>query len=189
MQVSPGFNRAGVLAFIFALAAIAAPIGARADSRRALTFHGSPNDGHATDGSAALFAIPEGCKPTGIAFGSAGGGHAEMDPIPLAKFTIGSIGPVHPDRTLSFAEGMAFDNAGNFYVAHFNTRTIVKFETSGPVLVFAPGEFGPPPAFLAVQVGPIPEPAAIGLLTGVALLGIGAGGRLRRKKNGAALRA
>ena len=208
MQVTPRISPAGVLASAFALVAIASPISAHAHSRRTMQLHGNPIDGHATHGSPTLFTVPEAHRPTGVAFGNAASRHTAADRGPLLNFTINRIGPVDRASDLIAADGMAFDRSGNFYVAHFSARTIVKFDAAGPIDVFDAAEFAPLPAFLGIEVGdptafqgpinpldaaskprvgPIPEPAGVGMLTAVALLGVGVSRRLRRQASGSLL--
>ena len=174
MQASLRCIHAGLQAAALALAVIATPIVARADSPDAPASHED------TDDSASILATDEGRGSAGIDFGEAGSVRVEMDPVAVLKFTNRSIGDLLEDSVPAAVEGMTFDNAGNLFVAHFSTKTIAKFEPDGTVLFLPPAEFGPPDAFLAIHVGPIPEPAALGVLAGVALLGIGAGKRMRR---------
>ena len=209
MQVTPRISPAGVLASAFALLAIALPTTAQASSRRTVQLYGHPPDSRATDGATTPFTIPDAHKPTGVAFGNAASRHAAADLVPLLSFAIHRIGPVDSGNQVIAADGLAFDRAGNFYVAHFSARTIVKFDAAGPIDVFDSAEFAPLPHFLAIElgnhpgiyghanpedptskrrIGPIPEPAGIGMLTAIALLGVGAGRRLRRGNVGAALR-
>ena len=208
MQVTPRISPAGVLASAFALVAIASPITAQASSRRTVLLHGNLIGGHATNGTPTLFTIPDSPKPTGVAFGNAASRRAAADRVPLLSFTINCIGPVNNESHISAADGMAFDRSGNFFVAHFGAKTIVKFNAAGPIDVFDAAEFAPLPAFLAIEtadhtgthgpvnpldasskarVGPIPEPAGIGMLTAVALLGVGVSRRLRRQTAGSLL--
>ena len=181
MQVSHCFKCTGVLASVAAFAVIVAAIGTRADCHPAPAFPEDTTDPSAADDPASLLASASGSNPAGLAFGSAGSVREETDRGSILKFTIGGIGAVPEDSGLSGAEGLTFDGAGNLYVAHFSTRTIAKFEADGTVLFLPAAEFGPPDAFMAIPVGPIPEPSAFGVLAGIVLLGIGASGRLRRK--------
>ena len=208
MQVTPRISPASVLASALALIAIASPITARANYRRTVQLHGNPIDGHAKAGTPTLFTIPDSHKPTGVAFGNAARRRAAADRVPLLNFTINRIGPVDAENDLIAADGMAFDRSGNFYIAHFSARTIVKFDAAGPIDVFDAAEFAPLPAFLAIevgdhtvnqgpinpldaaskrQIGPIPEPTGTGMLTAVALLGVGVSRRLRRQTGGSLL--
>lgn len=205
MQATPRISPAGVLASAFALVAIASPITAHASFGRTVQLHGQPLDGLATNGTPTLFTIPDSHKPTGLAFGNAASRQPAPDHVPILNFTINRIGPVDDESDVAAADGMAFDRSGNFYVAHFGARTVVKFNAAGPIDVFDAAEFAPPPAFLAIEigdsssihgpgnpldaaskakVGPIPEPTGIGMLTAVALLGVGVSRRHRRKATG-----
>lgn len=80
------------------------------------------------------------------------------------------------------AFGIAFDGSGDlFAVARFNATTyaqeIDRFSSAGILasVINTPGEFN---TFITVQ--PIPEPAGLGLLIGLGLLGISTGRRARR---------
>lgn len=206
MQVTPPISPAGVLATAIALLAIALP--SHASSRRTVLLDGNPIDGRTSIGAATPFTISDAHKPTGVAFGNAASRHTGADRVPLLSFAIHRIGPVDDDHEVLAADALVFDRSGNFYVAHFSARTIVKFNAAGPIDVFHPSEFAPPPHFMAIQlgndpaiyghvnpddptskrrIGPIPEPAGVGLLTAIALLGLGVGSRVRRENIGARL--
>ncbi len=84
----------------------------------------------------------------------------------IERFTPGGaasdVRQLRPSRPI----GLAFDGAGNLYVANSGDSTIERFTAGGAASVFASGSGLSGPFFLAFEV---PEPSTW------ALLGVGAG--------------
>ena len=205
MQVNPRISPAGALATAFALVAIASPLTARASFGRTVQLRTTTSDGRAMVAGPSLLTFPSAHNPTGLTFGNPASRYTAPDRAPILHFTLTQLGTVDDENELIRADGLAFDGSGNFFVAHFSAKSIVKFAATGPIDVFDAAEFAPLPSFTAVgtsepsafhvpvnpldlpskpQIGPIPEPAGIGILTAVALLGVGASLRLRRPTAG-----
>jgi DNA-binding beta-propeller fold protein YncE len=70
----------------------------------------------------------------------------------IQQFTPTGVGSVFADTGLSGPAGLAFDSAGNLYVANSNNGTIEKFTPQGVGSIFANVDT---PTFIAI----VPEPS------------------------------
>ena len=83
------------------------------------------------------------------------------------KLTPGGVGSIFA-AAFAPAESLAFDSAGNLYVATLGNRTIQKFTPAGVGSVFADSGdgLGSPIGLAFGRPGPVPEPASAMLLFG-----------------------
>ncbi len=178
------FNRNGVGA-VFAVFNYSAgglsgisPIGLAFDNsgnlysanQSALTANGYAIEEFNKNGVGTLFASLGLNYPTGLAFDKNGnlyvanaywgtGNPVQPGQNTIEKFDTNGVGTVFANSGLDNPQGMAFDSAGNLYVANLGNGTIEEFNTNGVGTVFASGLDRP--VGLAIQV---PEPSARTLL-------------------------
>jgi len=113
----------------------------------------------------------------GLAFDSAGNLFVSLNNNTIERFTPGGLGSVFASTGLNEPYGMAFDAAGNLYMANLNDNTIERFTSGGVGSVFTTNVSTP--LGLAVRESTVPEPSTLVLMV-LGGLGIAGWGLLRR---------
>jgi len=99
-------------------------------------------------GPASLFATTSNFAPGGLALDAIGNLYVvEQHGFgKIEKFTSGGVGSTFftgtAEMNLNGGEMLAFDSAGNLFVADYSNNRILKFTTGGEVSVFADGTSG-----------------------------------------------